>query len=135
MVNKKGWVKVVESFFAVMLIAGVIAFIFSTYSGHADNSKEIYTFEDGVLNGVKLNSTLRSQILGTTNFVASEDLDNYLQKRMPSYLNCSFVICESGGVCGPDEGSADELFGKSVVLSAEGEYTEPRILSLFCWIK
>ena len=137
MVNKKAWVRVVEAFFAIMLIAGVIIFIANHYRSVPDISVNIYSFEEGVLNEVKLNSTLRSEVFRNNDLSVLPALEFYLNKKTleKGYLNCTFVICNSQVSCKLNQNVEKELFAKSIVLSAEGENTSPRTLYLFCWVK
>lgn len=143
MVNKRAWVKIVEASFAIILIASVIIFVINNYYEPQNISKEIYVFEEGVLNGIKINSTLRTDVLkiGEADLPANQTyieansplLANYLVP--PPYLTCEFVICLPGYLCGIDKKTDKELFGKSTILAAEGDYTDSRVLNLFCWIE
>lgn len=136
MVNNKGWVRVVEAFFAIMLLAGVIVFVYETYHSKEDFSDDIYLFEKGILDQIKVNSSLRTAVLGVEDDSGvPESLDGFLQERVPNYLNCEFVICSPGEICNLEKDIDGELFGKSLLLSSEGVYTDSKVLSLFCWIE
>lgn len=145
--NKRAWIRIVESFFAILLIAGILLVVLDTYYSDDDISEDIYIFQEGVLNGVKINSDLRTGILSVPlenlpvewEYIQNEEslnsLENYLVERVPDYLDCEFIICDVSSICVLNKSVERELFGKSTILSAEGALSEPRTLSLFCWVK
>jgi len=64
MKNKRGWIKIVEAFVAVLLIAGVVLIIIDKeYLKKEDISSEVYDTELKILKEIQLNNTLRENIL------------------------------------------------------------------------
>ena len=63
--QRKGWIKVVEAFFAILLIGGAILIIINQNASSNENiSSGIYEDELAILRAVQLNDTLRANILG-----------------------------------------------------------------------
>src|SRR3989344_676445 len=62
--NKRGWIRIVEAFVAVLIITGlVLVIIGSSYTKEKDPSNEIYQIEEGILRDIQGNYSLRTGIL------------------------------------------------------------------------
>ena len=62
--NKRGWIRIVEAFIAVLLVAGILLFVINKgYIGRRDISQQVYDAQLAVLREIQLNDTLRTQIL------------------------------------------------------------------------
>src|SRR3989344_493349 len=62
--DKRGWIRVVEAFVAILLIVGVLLFVINKgYIGKKDISKQVYDAEISVLREIELDDNLREEIL------------------------------------------------------------------------
>jgi len=134
--NKRGWIKIVEAFIAVLLIAGVLLVVINKgYIGRTDISEQVYQTQLAVLREIELDSQLRTAVLAADfgeNIPAS--VEERINKRMPDYLNCSAKICELDAVCSLGEYPFDkDVYAQPVAITAEGDNYDPRQLKLFCW--
>jgi len=142
--NKRGWIRIVEAFIAVLLIAGVLLFVIGKgYIGKKDISEQVYQVQLAVLREIELNSTLRTSILEVDeselpweNFSAEglSDVKQKIEDRIPEYLECEAKICELDRVCPMGSTLVEkDVYAQSVAITAEGEKYSPRQLKLFCW--
>ena len=134
--NKKGWIKIVEAFLAILLVAGVLLFVINKgYIGTRDISEQVYQAQLAVLREIELNSELRLQVL--TNTEVTPEIKNKIDERMPSYLECTSAICNLSLACSIPEGEAypyeKEIYAQAVAIAAEKEEYGPRQLKMFCW--
>jgi hypothetical protein len=134
--NKRGWIRIVEAFIAVLLIAGVLLFVINKgYIGKRDISEQVYEVQLSVLREIELDSDLRLQILKSEEGSVPEEVVNKTNERMPDYLECTSRICDLEVVCPIPEGYFIEkdIYAQAVAISAEGEEYGPKQLKLFCW--
>ena len=142
--NKHGWVRIVEAFIAVMLIAGVVIVVLSQgYAGEKDVAPEVYDVEILILREIQLDNGLREEILvlDITNPVSSEDatfpaiVKSRIDARLPDYLECVEKICEMDKICAMDYYIEKEVYAQAIGITATLQTYNPRQLKLFCWMK
>ncbi len=140
--NKRGWVKIVEAFAAVLLISGVALLILGTGNFKKNNSSEkIYEDENTLLNKIQSNNTLRNKILEINSFPIEWEDANFppivydtIQIEAPQYLLCEGKICEINDLC-LRQYEEISIYSKEVIVSANLTNYSPRKLKLFCWEK
>ncbi len=145
--NKKGWVKIVEAFLSVIIIAGVLLLFASTKTDieSEDLSSNIYDLENAILREIQLNKTIRSSIINLNydNLPINseeegfpEDLKNKISKRKPNSLICESKICPLDEDCSfwKTEDIDSEIYAQETIISSTSETFSPRELKLFCWI-
>jgi hypothetical protein len=141
--NKKGWMRLVEVFVSIVLIAGVLLAVTSRDSS-SDNTfqKDISKKEIAILRDIQLNDGLRENILGV-NYAGlplewgefgSEipNVRNRIIELAPTDFDCRAKLCELSDKClmsGLPEGG---VYAESVVISATLNSYSPRQLKLFC---
>ena len=132
--NKKGWTEVLEVFFSILLLAGVLTIIINMNS-HQTNSKfeNIYKEESLVLKEIQLNNSLRSEILNSPLGYVTGNINQTINKKMPSYLECLGKICVLNSECIADDLPEKEVYAKRVLITSDLNKYEERELKLFCW--
>ncbi|VVB79258.1 Uncharacterised protein [uncultured archaeon] len=150
--NKRGWIRIVEAFIAVLLVTGVLLILINQGylgKGKSDYSAKIYDAQIAVLREIQIDSTLRAEILNVNPIPVSSDQTglfpvNVLKKindRITEYqyLNCTASICGLDKICPqPDTTNKEkDVYAQGVAISAEPNLPEfsPRQLKLFCWTK
>ena len=145
MINgKRGWIKIVEAFVAVLLITGILLLIISQ-SNVSENrfDSDIYNKELNILRKVQLNDTLRNSVLGASVPVASIDVEfpldvsTRIYDDTPSYLECISKICTLENSCtleGAEIEIKKDIYTRSVSVFSNSTTYSPRQLKLFCWI-
>jgi len=142
MKNKKGWIRIVEAFISVMLIAGVLLIVIDKgYIGKNDLSPKVYSLELSILRGIQLDEPLRNEILSVNPPISWEDnlfplnLKNRINERVPSYLLCEAKICVLDDICALENYIQRDIYAQSVVVAANLSEYDPKQLKLFCWEK
>jgi len=148
--KRGGWLKIVEAFFAILLITGVLLFLVSKgYIGNNEgNSEKVYQIENSILREIQLNDGYRNQILGAspeegnppdTYWETPGDIAGHIEERLPNYLSCNSKICKPERVCGVDVVLAGnkEVYVQSVLITVTLDQPtfSPRKLTLACWEK
>ncbi len=133
--NKRGWIRIVEAFIAVLLIAGALLFVINKgYIGKSDISEQVYEIQLSVLREIELDNNLRNQLLEITIEEAIPvAINTKINQRVPDYLNCSAKICALDVICSLDEYVDTDVYAQAVAIAAQGTVYSPRQLKLFCW--
>lgn len=139
--GKGGWIRVVEAFVAVLLIAGAVLVLLGEGNIQEEDSNErIYGFENDFLRDVQLNDSLREEVLSAINLPVDWNefnseaplIYNWLQLRIPAYLECNLQICELNNDCLLGKTIRQSVYARSVAITKENDN---RKLKLFCWEK
>lgn len=139
--NKKGWIKIVEAFVAILLVTGVILFsINQGYIGQEDISSQVYAIQLSILREIELDDVLKNDILNITNLPLDwnnqsfpQEVKNKITARTPNYLNCEAKICEISDTCDIERYFDKNIYAQSVSVSSNLQFYSPRKLKLFCW--
>ena len=142
--SKKGWIRLVEVFIAILLLTGVLFVVTSGGNSSKKNTLyiEVSEKELAILRDIELNDTLRAEVLS----VDSEDLpiewDDFGSKLenvkgritylTPSNLECVAKICLINKVCIMNDFPDGDVYAKSIIISANSTVYSPRELKLFC---
>ncbi|MDP2628799.1 MAG: hypothetical protein Q8P15_02795 [Nanoarchaeota archaeon] len=141
MKNKKGWIRVLEVFVALMMITAVALIVVNRdYKEKEDFSPKIYSIEIGTLRKIQLDDFLRKEILEIEELPVelkdfSEILKSEVEAGIPSYLNCDAQICEVNDDCKKELLTEEDVYVQSVILMANSETYKPTTLKMFCWVK
>jgi len=140
--NKRGWIRIVEAFVAVLLITGVVLIILNKGYVGKDISEKVYESERAILREIEINDGYRQKILTASNGQGDFSVDggilSLINQRKPDYLYCDARICYVDSACGfdyPDEAEGKSIYAQSVVITATGNIYDPRQLKVFCWEK
>ena len=138
MKNKRGWIKIVEAFIAVLLITSVLLIIINKgYIGGKDISQKVYDVQLSILREIELDDSLRAEILGVENIPVEVDENSEVYKRIenrkPAYLKCSAKICDLNVICALDNYPDTDVYVQSVAIATTLQSDAMRQLKLFCW--
>lgn len=155
--NNRGWVRIVEAFFSLLLIAGVFLIVLNKGSfGGDDASSRIYDLQLSVLREIELNDDLREDILcapnsppcidpilggsienenedGSANSNFPQSVQTKINERMPNSLICKSKICTIDVICELGEYIDQDVYVQSVAIAATLENYDLRQLKMFCW--
>jgi hypothetical protein len=142
--NHKGWIRIIEAFVAILLVAGVLLIVINKGDiGKKDISSTIYDVEISILREIQLNDALRNDILSVTPPVEWNDtnfplsIKNKIIDRIPAYLDCEAKICFMDEICELNEYPKKDVYAQSVAITATLQTPEEehlKQLKLFCWI-
>lgn len=129
--NKKGWIRIVEAFIAVLLITGVALILINrTFPGTSDLSGRVYNTELSILRKVQLDEDLRADILSNT---VSLGINNTINSKKPTYLDCQAIICDINTPCSINPNTQGSIYVQSAIISANATTYNLKELKLFCW--
>ncbi len=152
--EKKGWIRIVEAFIAIMLITSTLLIVINNNSIRNKNvSSKTYEAELLILREIEIDDNLRKDILSanlTEIYPLKESLpiswiefDNpvlglqnvkkRIINRIPNYLECEAKICRPDKICPLDKDIKKEVYAKSIIIAATLTQYGPRQLKLFCW--
>ncbi len=144
--NKKGWIRIVEAFIAILLITGILLIVISEEHLVApDPDSDIYVSQLIILRSTQYNDTLRQLILNVpTTPVESDEggfppvLKSRIEYLTPSNLECQAKICEMELACNLNEPPEKNIYAQTIaitVIETQVEDMDPKQLKLFCWRK
>jgi len=143
--NKKGWIKIVEAFTSILLIAGILLIILNRVDVTIDISQQIYDSEYAILREIQLNDSLRDEILSLTIPLDGiednspgfpKEINVTIDKRKPDHLGCEAKICQIDGNCILNLPPINrDIFVQSAIITANLDTYSRRELKLFCWNK
>ncbi|MCX6749231.1 MAG: hypothetical protein NTW17_00600 [Candidatus Pacearchaeota archaeon] len=146
--NKRVWIRIVETFAAILIIAGITLLVIGRNNSKEENlSSKAYNDEISMLGEIQLNSTVRDEIIGIdasnlpvewTGFDTAANITKAkINESTPSYLECIGKICSTNSSCLYTGTNLPEksIYSQSVVISANLETYSPKLLKLFCWEK
>jgi len=141
MKGKRGWIRIVEAFVALLLITGVLLFVVNKgYIKGTDISEDVYRDELSILREIELNDVLRLEILKADieNGLVISNLNlpktySLIEDRIPDYLDCEAKICKLDKIC-ITKNKEQDVYAQAVVISATDELYSPRQIKLFCWV-
>jgi hypothetical protein len=136
MKGKQGWIKIVEAFIAILLVAGVLLFVINKgYIGKSDISDRVYQAQISILREIELDDNLRTQILNAElEGDVPQDVLDKIEQRKPDYLTCVAKICKMDVICESGETPLEkDIYAQPVAITTDSESFDPRQLKLFCW--
>lgn len=137
--NKKGWIKVIEAFIAIIALIGILTIIIQS---ERVSSERINIFEEKsleILKGIQMDETLREEILTESTIpVSSEDsgfpapIKTYLDNSNLKTSECILKICAVNDDCLITSPDNAEVFSKDILVTSTKDYYNPRKLKIFC---
>ncbi|MFA5061331.1 MAG: hypothetical protein WC494_03380 [Candidatus Pacearchaeota archaeon] len=140
MVNKRGWIRILEATIAVLIVSSVLIMIYSGHPERVDLSEEISSLQKSILNEISSDNNLRSHVLNSEVGSNYEMLVQHIEGKIPSQLNFSLKICSlSEASCKLDEDIFKtlvdkEVFVEEIIISTDLSTYNPKKVRLFVWM-
>lgn len=138
MVNKKGFVKIIEAFISIMMLLGLILLIINNNHINSRDSKYILQKESDILSQIEMNNTLRQSIIQTTDYTLNSndtafnsELKNYVNRTVIGY-KCYLKVCLPDGICNMDLNSQKNIYAKETLITSSLSEYNPKKLKIFC---
>ncbi len=142
--NKKGWIKIVEAFIAIMLITVVILLILGnrTIPGFNENQNQenqMIQTQISILRDIQMNNSLRNEVVSINENelpITEEEMPlikNKIENEKPFYLNCTSKICSITGKCILNNTPERDIFVSEIGIFSNLTHYSPKKLKLFCW--
>ena len=146
MKNKRGWMKIIEAFSAVLIIWVVLLTVISNNDiKKQDISTKVYNQEILILRKIQLNSTLREKIILIENLPVHSlentfppEVNSTVNSNIPLFLSCVSQICSPEDDCVIPELNDEikkDIYVQSVIITSTVDTYAPKKLKLFCWQK
>ncbi len=140
--NKRGWIKVLEAFIAVVMLISVMLLIVNNEKYEAQETSSVLIKESAFLSSVQKNETMRNDILALDTSSSEYELNdsgfpasvkNYLDETFSDRIECSAKICGASSECDLNDYPEREIFSRSVIITSNLNEFDPKKLSLFCY--
>ena len=132
--QKRGWVRILEAVLAIMIISGILIFVYSRNVEQNDQSEYVYNLQRQILSQISSDDLLRAKVLeGDVSF-----LEDYISESVPSSLNFAIKICEADSeiYCNIEYVEGD-VYVEEVFVSTniDSPTFSPKKLRMFVWKK
>ena len=128
--NKKAWVRILEAFIAVTIIAGFFTYIYVSRVQPPRETNEVYKTQKALLGLIAENTTLRNQVLEKN----ESEVRNFLKDKIAPSFEFNVRICELEEICSLDS-YKKEVSAADTVISSNLSIYSPKKLKLFMWVK
>ena len=137
MVNKKGWIRIVEAFLAILLLMGILLVVISGDDVKFEREKTVGERQMFFLHEIQINNSFRDDILSLSELPVNsnesgfpEDLKSYF---LDNFDNCFMNICLPLDSCIIDFETKGEVYSKEVLVSSNIDVYSPRKVKVFCY--
>lgn len=143
MVNKKGWIRIVEASIAVVIILSVLFVVYNNQRQSINLVDEIAPLLDEIAQNVSFREkiinydTTKDENYGS-NKILLDELNSFLSNRLNlNYINFTVKVCDPESVCGlekyPEDASDDLFVDERIISSTLSEYN-PKKIKVFLWV-
>ena len=140
--NKKGWIKILEAFIAVVFLISILVLIINDEKYEANEVSNVIKTQNAFLTLIQKNDILRNDILAVdtsqrfyemndTEF--PESLRNYINESFSGGVECNAKICNSTAECYLIDDPENEVFSSAIIITSNLTTFNPKKLSVFCW--
>lgn len=142
MKNKKGWIKILEAFIAIVMLLSMLTLVINYERNESREISNIIATQSAFLIKIQENNSLREAILNVdissgplemNNAGFPPSLKEYIQESFSGRIECNSKICGPLEECSLEEYPEKEIYSKSVIISSNLDLFDPRKLSLFCY--
>lgn len=131
MKNKRGWLRIFEASLAIVLLTGVVLYVYNQQQVRVDNSDFFYNLETKLLNDFAENPILRESVFAGDNVSLAE----YANKSISSGYGFGIRICGIEETCGLGVLASSNVYVKDRIFASNVTDYSPRKVRLFIWQK
>jgi len=124
--TKKGWLRIVEAFIAVALIASVLVVLY--VRNMPSRSNDICKLTETVLEEIASDAVLRSSVLSLDN----PEIRDFVASRTPQGFNSTTRICNVTDICGL-QFYKENVCARERVISSNLTAYRPIKIKIFVW--
>lgn len=136
MVNKRGWIKIVEASLAIFVIFSILLVI--SAQNKIKTEKDYIPYLNDLLNEIAKNATLRADVLAQHDDNRSEIIGDFLTDKIKlKNFGYDHKICPVNDICGLTTYPADaeEIYSAERVISSTLDQFNPKKIKIFLWRK
>ena len=132
--NKKAWMRVLEAFISILIIASALIIINSTKLQNIDFSELVIEKQKQLLNIISNNENYRSDIIvGDLN-----EVNEFVNKNIPNNLNFTVNLCGINDNCNQGIPVDKDIYVSETIITANlTDYPSevPKKVRLIVWVK
>jgi len=131
--NKRGIIRILEAFLAILLILGATVFVFSRFSQENYESQNIIDLEKSIINQISSTPEFRDEVLrydGSSEI--NSRLINFISDRIPSNYEFEFKICPIEDICSASQ-FHNNLYAHERIIASNLEEYNPVKIKLYIW--
>lgn len=128
--GKRGWIRIVEAFIAILMISGVLVFIMSETTKTTSNEK-IDIIVKVILREITDSEDLRGAVINNDTGKLSE----FVTSKLPSTLSYEVKICDINDICSMQSYIQENVYAQEAVVSSSLEEYDVKKVKLFVWAK
>ena len=139
MKNKRGWIKIVEAFVAILLLVSILVIFITSKSTHSNEDKIFYEKERLILTQIQINETLRNLVISSNPPINSTEINfpqevfNVTLNHFPQTVDCLMKICSSNSTCNLDIDSKNQIYVQERIIVGNSSTYSPKTISLGCY--
>ena len=154
MKNKKGFIRIIEAIFAILVIMSAALILVSNSVQTSDISEEVHEKQRYILEVIANNEAMRQQILGGDTTIADtvmetfeqksldkSDLsgdttlaDEFVSKNIPPSWDFSLCVANIDDICNTSPADDRDIYVSEAIISAsKTTYTTSKKLRFFIW--
>jgi len=133
--NKRGWIRIVEVFFAILLILAAVLVLNQRQVSHVDISEVVYEKQRNILNVIANDPDMREEVIGGG---ALTNVKDFIGKNIPNNWDFTANVCGVEEICNDGTPVDREVYVSETIITAQydnypGEETKK--LRFFIWGK
>ena len=131
--DKRAWVRLVEAFFSILILASSVFLIVSNSNeNRRDFSGDIYENQRQILDFFSKNETIRNYVLAENITLINSSIDRVIPKIWGYDTN----ICDINDNCpGNNIDNSKNTYVSEIIISSNYTYYSPKKLRFFVWMK
>lgn len=134
--NERGWIRILEASLAILLLAGVMLFIYSRPVERYDQSEEISEMQREILQKIATTPAWRTMVIKETYLILNANVNASIPDRYEFTLKVCNLTNEFGEVqsCNPDTYiNEEDVYVEEIIISSDvNDYVLKRV-RLFVW--
>ena len=131
MKDKKGFIKILEAFVAILIITGVMVFVYVNQIQKPSLDDSINQLLRLILEDIANKPSLRQAVLSADN----STINNSIRGFIPSEYQYDFKICDLNKLCKTDAIIKKEIYSREITISSTLQDYNPKVLKIFIWEK
>jgi len=133
--NRVGILRLLEVFFAIILILGSSLYLISKNNNKNYESENIIALEKGILQQIAENTDFRNEIISKSEEdTMSTEMQTFVSARLPPNYLFEILSCELESLC-PSTDYHQVIYAQERVISSSLDSYNPKKIKLYVWPK
>ena len=128
--DKKGFIRIIEAIFAIMIIMGAVLIVISKNVQTSDISEAAHEKQRYILDVIANDEQIREQIINNQTDLAND----FIRKNLPNSWNFETCITEIDRICNPVTVEDRDIYvSESIISSSLNQRTKSKKFRFFIW--